>query len=251
MLLAYYFRTFLIIRTLATVLQCRTDNGNAKLWLIKGAWERKGGSAVQRQIYCVAPVYCLVCWTLQLDLELVWSTLLTADLFTAVCVCVWSDCSQRCVCWLLTCSQRCVCVCACARALTADCSQRCVCVCVLTVHSGVCADCWLFTVVCVCVCFGSQYDCSLGTFHLTASAIVNEVHTEGLAGKYAAVLYRSALPDPRIRIPHCRLYRWPSDARQVGTRCSIQQISTLRQFLSWQCLQSDLYWLAVLWRQFQ
>jgi len=42
--------------------------------------------------------------------------------------------------------------------------------------------------VCVCVCVGSQYDCSLGTFHLTAFVIVNEVHTQGLAGRYTAVL---------------------------------------------------------------
>jgi len=38
------------------------------------------------------------------------------------------------------------------------------------------------------VCVGSQYDCSLGTFHLPASVIVNAIHTQGLAGRYAAAL---------------------------------------------------------------
>jgi hypothetical protein len=38
------------------------------------------------------------------------------------------------------------------------------------------------------VCVGSQYDCSLGTFHLPASVIVNAIHTQGLAGRYASAL---------------------------------------------------------------
>jgi len=84
------------------------------------------------QTFCVAHSLtfadsCL-CWTLQLDWEFVWSTVLTAD------------CSQRCVC------------------------------------------------VCVCVLVHNTTDCTLGTFSLPASVIVNAIHTQGLAGKHPAAL---------------------------------------------------------------